>query len=446
LSCMLKAKLVPVYFRSGIDGEYINQLETLKKLISDEAYIMSPIPLGSPVPRDADGILFPQLLGDAYEQIDDIKKLSLPILVATSEFGTFSMWDWEILSFFKNEGIKVVAPYSSEHVKIFCRALATKKKLSQSKFIMYQDRPGEGGMQDPIFKRFYWWLDKCINTMKNKFGVVVEKRSFKMLAENAKNISELEVKAELDKRTINVSEDLSDKALLSAMRLYLAVKKDIERDGSVAGVGINCLNESKYSDTTPCLAWCLLYEERGILWACEADIVSLLTKYIIHDALRIPVMMSNIYPFLMGGAALKHERIPNFPEIVDEPENHILVAHCGYVGLIMRPFSTQWILRPPVLSIVDKNAHVVDARLPTGPITLVKIDSSFSKIIVVEGVAKGYVQYPGSDCRNGLIIKVKNGHELMKKVPSHHMIFAPGHHLQEIELIGKAFNLEIEAI
>ena len=40
-------------------------------------------------------------------------------------------------------------------------------------------------------------------------------------------------------------------------------------------------------------------------------------------------MMTNLYPFLMGQAALAHERIPHFPA-VDEPENHILAA--GSIG------------------------------------------------------------------------------------------------------------------
>ena len=444
---MLKAKLVPVYFKSGIDKEYDLQLERLKKLLKDVAEITSPIPLEGPVPEDADAILFPQLLGDAYEQLEDIRRFSrLPLLIVTSEFGTFSMWDWEIISFLNDKNIKTIAPYNIEQTRIICRALTTKRKLSQSKFIVYQDRPAEGGKQDPIFKRFYWWQEECVNNMKDKFGVVIEKRSFKELGKKAKEIPDTEAEEVLRELTINISEDLSRRALLSAIKLYIAIKRDLEKESSVIGVGINCLNESKYSDTTPCLAWCLLYEEKGILWGCEADIVSLLTMYIAHDTLKVPVMMSNIYPFLMGQAALKHERIPNFPEIVDEPENHILVAHCGYMGLIPKSFSTQWILRPRVLSIVDENAHAVDARLPTGPITLIKINSALSKIMVIEGIAKGYVQYPGSDCRNGLIIKVRNGHEVIKKAYSHHQIFLPGHHSQEMKLIGDIMNLEVEVI
>ena len=69
--------------------------------------------------------------------------------------------------------------------------------------------------------------------------------------------------------------------------------------------------------------------------------------------------MTNIYPFLMGDAALKHEKIPSFPEIVDEPENHILLGHCGYFGLLPRKFSTSWTLRAKQLAIVDEKSHML---------------------------------------------------------------------------------------
>lgn len=443
---MLKAKLVPVYFGMGINKEFHDQLMIIRDLLKNEAEILDPVSIKGQIPEEADAILFPQLSGEAYNSLNYIQRLSLPLIIITSEFGTFSMWDWEIISFLRSRGIKTIAPYSLEQSKIVCRTLAIKKKLSQSKFIVYQDRPGEGGKQDPIFKRFFWWQDTCINLMKEKFGIAVEKRSFKELGRKAMDIPDSEAESLLGKISINASNDLSKRALISAVKLYLALKRDLDKENSVIGAGINCLNESAYSDTTPCLAWCLLYEERNLLWACEADITSLLAMCIIHHALGVPVMMSNIYPFLMGQAAIKHERIPNFPEIVEEPENHILVAHCGYVGLMPKTFSASWILRPRVLSIVDENAHAVDARLPTGPITIVRIDPSLSKLTVIEGIVKGYVQYPGSDCRNGMIIKVKNGHAVMKGATSHHQIFVPGHHLPEIELIGKIMNLEIEVL
>ena len=152
----------------------------------------------------------------------------------------------------------------------------------------------------------------------------------------------------------------------SAVKVYLAVQRDLDADGSIRAVGINCLNESHFSDSTPCLAWNMLYQERGMLWGCEADTLSMATKYILHKSLGAPIMMTNLYPFLLGNAALKHERIESFPAVESEPENHVLVAHCGYMGVIPTGFATEWTLRNKVLAIVDENAVGHRRPLPVG--------------------------------------------------------------------------------
>jgi hypothetical protein len=129
----------------------------------------------------------------------------------------------------------------------------------------------------------------------------------------------------------------------------------------------------------------------------------MLTKYILHKSLDVPIMMTNLYPFLMGQAALAHERIPHFPE-VEDPDDHILAAHCGYLGVVPQSFATRWTLSPKVLAIVDDNASAIDARLPRGKMTLAKFDPSFEQMSVAEGDLKDYVQYENSDCLNGAIL------------------------------------------
>jgi hypothetical protein len=437
----MKARLVPVFFQSGRDEDFDTQVENLASLLENEADILEPVPLGKTLPQ-ADAVVFPQLLGDAYRQLEEIRRIDLPLLVITSEFGTLSMWDWEIIAFLRSEGIETVTPYNVEQTRKLCTILTVKRQLSGSRFLVFQDNPGKG-FQAEIFKRFYWWEDRCIELMKEKFGLTIEKRSFQALAESAASIPESETKKVLDHWAIPTT-DLSQKALHSAVKLYSAVKREIDNDDTIAGVGINCLNESRFSDTTPCLLWHMLYEEQGLIWGCEADIMSMLTTYLVNKCLDAPVMMTNIYPFLMGMAALKHERISNFPEIVEEPHNHVLLAHCGYFGVVPGSFATEWTLRPPVLEIVDENAHAIDARFPTGEMTMIKLDPTLSKLMVLEGELKGYVQYPGSDCRNGAIVKINDGHRLVNSAYSHHQIIAAGHRLQEIELISKIMNLEIE--
>jgi hypothetical protein len=157
-------------------------------------------------------------------------------------------------------------------------------------------------------------------------------------------------------------------------------------------------------------------------------------------------MMTNLYPFVLGDAALKHERIQTFPQVDAEPENHILVAHCGYMGVIPTSFSTEWTLRQKVLAIVDDNATAIDARLPTGEVTLAKLHPAMDKMTVAEGTLESYAQFPNSDCLNGGVIKIRDGHKLMDSLASHHYLLLVGHHLVDIRMLGKVFGLTIEEI
>jgi hypothetical protein len=152
--------------------------------------------------------------------------------------------------------------------------------------------------------------------------------------------------------------------------------------------------------------------------------------------------MSNIYPFLMGMAALKHERIEKFPEI-DEPENHLLVVHCGYFGLTPKCMATEWTLRKKILAIVDENATVIDAKLPPGNIVITKLHPKLDKLMVAQGILENYVQYPGSDCRNGAVIKVKDGYRLMDLFYSHHNCIVVGDKSEDLKYMAKVFDLDI---
>jgi hypothetical protein len=437
----MKARLVPLTFE-GRDTDFDTQLDNLKMLLAAEAEFLEPVPLGAKLP-EAEAVIFPQLLGEAYRRLDEFKAIDVPIVVATSEFGMLNMWDWEIVSYLRTEGVNVIAPYKLEQTKKVCRGLSVKRELRQTKFLVFQDNPGEG-MQGEIFKRFYWWEDECIGRMIDKFGFTLVKKSFKEFGAAAKLIPDAEADAVIAEKNIPTG-GISEKQLRSAVKVYIMLKREIDQDKNIRAVGINCLNESFYSDTTPCLAWNLLYEEDQLIWGCEGDVLSMMTKYILHKSLGVPIMMTNIYPFLMGQAALKHERIPAFPE-VEDPADHILVAHCGYLGVLPQSFSTEWTLRSKVLAIVDDNATAIDARLPEGSITLAKLHPTMQKWTVAEGALTGYAEYPDSDCLTGGVLKIADGQKLLKTVSSHHYLLMTGHNLVDIEMLSAVFGLEVEVI
>jgi hypothetical protein len=438
----MKPRLIPLFFQPGRDEDFDRQMDVLRRLLDEHAELLEPLALGTPLPQ-AEAVIFPQMLGEAYRQLPWFKEIDLPILIVTSEFGTVSMWDWEIASYLRAEGVETIAPYNLEQTRLLCRGLGVKRELKQARFLVFQDNPGQG-FQAEIFKRFYWWEEECTQRMGAKFGLSILKKSFADLGARARQIPDQQAEALLEQWPLHTA-SLTPRALNSALKIYLVVKDELDQDPAILGAGINCLNESHFSDTTPCLAWNMLYEQRRLIWGCEADTLSMLTGFLLHGSLGAPFMMTNLYPFLMGQAALKHEKIPEFPPIA-ESENCILAAHCGYLGVVPASFSTEWTLRPKVLAIVDDNASAIDARLPVGPITLAKLSPGLDRLSVVEGQLLDYAQYPGSHCLNGAVIRVPDGRRLMQALESHHYLILTGHHRANSELIARLFDLEVEAL
>ncbi|MDD5673051.1 MAG: hypothetical protein PHC61_02720 [Chitinivibrionales bacterium] len=440
----MKSVLCPVYFKPGMDPEFSKHLALVKSLLSDEAEVLAPVALGSKIPAAAEALVFPQLTGAAFSALSALKKIALPVLVMTSDFGTVHIWDWEIVTFMRSLGLTVFAPYDLSQAQQICRALALRREMKQVKFLVYQDKPGIGGQQPDIFKRFWWWEDRAAELIREKFGIRIVKKSFKALGAAAKKIGDAQARAALKNRLLPVR-GLGNKPVAAALKLYLAVRRDLDEDRSIQGAGINCLNESEYADTTPCLAWDLLYRERRLIGACEADTLSLMTMFMLERSFNAPVMMSNLYPFLLGGAACKHEKIDAFPD-VPEPENHLLMVHCGFFGLAPRSLCTAWALRPKVLAIVNDNAHAVDARIRPGPVTLAKLHPELLSIQAIAGELEGYVQYKGSDCRNGGLLKVKDGPALMKAFYSHHYCLLAGKRAAEIENVARVMDVAAQVL
>jgi hypothetical protein len=108
--------------------------------------------------------------------------------------------------------------------------------------------------------------------------------------------------------------------------------------------------------------------------------------------------------------------------------------------------ASEWKLRPKVLAIVGDDATAIDARLPVGPVTMSKLDPRLEKLQVIPAVLEGYANYPGSDCRNGGIVRVRDGRALMERLYSHHQIFTTGDRQVELGLAARAFGLGLELV
>ncbi len=43
-----------------------------------------------------------------------------------------------------------------------------------------------------------------------------------------------------------------------------------------------------------------------------------------------------------------------------------------------------------------------------------KVTADMKHIVIIEAEIEDYVQYPGSDCRNGALIRYNDGHKVME--------------------------------
>lgn len=445
----MKVKLQPLYLE-GLNereqNEFQEQLKILCQIYKNEAEFLAPVSVEKDTEEEIDAVVFPQLTGAVFKSKEYIRRIKKPIIILTSQFGTVEMWDWEIIAYFKGQlGLKVFSPYEVELGKTIMRTLAARREMQMGvKFLMFQDSPGEG-MQANIFKKFYWWEKECVDNIKEEFGVEVVYKSYKELNEIAEQIEDKEAE-QLWMERAEPMEGVLLPNILKSVKLYIAIRNIVQQE-KVQGVGGNCLNESFLSSTTPCLAWNWIFEYDKLLWACEGDLLSLISKYIFYHALKKPLMMTNIYPFLVGMAALKHEKIQEFPQI-NNSENYALGVHCGYFGFAPRSFCKEWIIRPKVLEIVNGDAIVVDCKMEVGEICLAKLCANLKKITIIEAEIERYVQYPGSDCRNGALIHYKNnkGHLVMDELSSHHAIIIQGYVTPYLMNVAQIFGFEVTVI
>ena len=160
----MTARLLPVYLEADSPPEsFARQLDELVRLAGDMAQWLPAIGIRQAAGVDADAVIVPDMSGLAYRLRDEFTALGVPILVVTSEFGTVSMWDWEIRDFLRRRGVDTVTPTSLQEFHDILRAVGLSRRLQTATMLAYQDDLG-AGQQPDIFKRFYWWRTTASTT------------------------------------------------------------------------------------------------------------------------------------------------------------------------------------------------------------------------------------------------------------------------------------------
>src|SRR5829696_4179469 len=102
------ARLLPVFLEDEPQPSFHRQLEALVAHSGDLVEWQSPLHISRAHRGNADAVIVPDMSGVAYRKLKEFQRLDVPILVVTSEFGTVSMWDWEIRDYLRRRGVDTV--------------------------------------------------------------------------------------------------------------------------------------------------------------------------------------------------------------------------------------------------------------------------------------------------------------------------------------------------
>src|SRR5665811_1449733 len=93
---MMKPGLLPVHLEDVPSETFVRQLAKLKELTSELVDWLEPAHIDRPVPAGTSAVVVPDLSGLAYRMVEKFRRIDVPILLLSTEFGTVLMWDWEI--------------------------------------------------------------------------------------------------------------------------------------------------------------------------------------------------------------------------------------------------------------------------------------------------------------------------------------------------------------
>jgi len=300
-----------------------------------------------------------------------------------------------------------------ETTESFIRALRVKKFLRQSKFLYIGEIPSFSAPYGPW--DFY--------AIERRFGVRVRHVETNEFYRYYDRIRDDTVKEELEKWRGDFERILepSEEDLMNAVRVYLTLRYLCEREDA-NGVTINCGRFTEERPVVPCLAFDRLIDE-GVMCACEGDITAMLSSLMLHAVTCQPVLMGNF----------GYE-----PGRFEAEEGEVTIEH-DIIPLSMA--STKYTIR----DYHGRGFGVTGyADIKAGePMTLLNMDSSLNKILVVEGWVKR--SEDGIHCRIIIHMDVKGDVERLPDliVGSQHISMTYGHWLNALKETGKLLNLEV---
>lgn len=285
--------------------------------------------------------------------------------------------------------------------------------------------------------------DGDANQWRRQFGIDVDHAEQWTLIHEAEAVADDEARPLVAQwRGAFASIDVSDEVLMKSARLYLAGKRMFARN-RWDFVGVKCQFELLDNYLAPCLP-IALWNDEGIVVACETDMNAALTMFALRHVRGGPVMFSDIQylnraegwaRFLNCGTAATR--------LAGGPQN-VALRNCPEIQGTYDPESGKHLCKGGACP------HFV---LPPGPVTLARFGRIRGRYVLhaARGESFAYAHDPNSLLGIGgawpfAYVRV---HEDMDRFVSnlraHHMCIAPGDWLPELEALARLWDVDVLA-
>ena len=200
------------------------------------------------------------------------------------------------------------------------------------------------------------------------------------------------------KRYSELVKKYKDKETLSmALNIYSALKKLVKKY-DLKGLTIRCFDLLKKYKNTACLALAMLNEE-GIVSACEGDVPSLITMYLLYTLTTRPSFMANVSE-------------------INLQDLSVILAHCTVPLNMVNKYE--------LLTHFESDLGIgVKGELSEGEVSILKISKKFgvNDNLLIAGKIKESLSLPGF-CRTQIRVQLDEGsmYSLLKENVGNHVI------------------------
>jgi len=439
-------RLKPIYFAFGKQKEeaekeakrWIDKMKELLKadITFKEAYLPTKESelnsLNEQILHDVDALILSG--GRSIYSCRKLAKLDIPIIIWGSG-GYSHAGEWDQRGFLESEGAEAYAPLGpSEYDKII-RLIGTPGRLKRSKAIVF----GEIPISSPISS--CWDLDM----IEKIIGVEIKKTKTELLLEEFNKVKDEEGREVLNswKKQIERIDGPSEDEVLKVAKLYIALKRFIERENANA-LTIAWFHKLEWKSgikgiIPPCLPMAILMDE-GIISGCEGDLNVLLSMQFLNYISGNTPIMGNIYlhPPLPTTDEPKVPRpLTKLEDIKKNIEENLITLSHGVIPLSM--CDTKFVVEDyhGQGRGITAYCHLVEDK----PVTLARLSSDLTKLLVIKGHLQKCVD--SVVCRFTAWIKVADVADVAHNAFSFHHAMVYGDQTEMLKELGKKLGIQV---